>query len=624
MVHDNGIGDRSFVMGDQANASEKSVSLNTSPLQIESSLALSSPLASDSSIGLASSQVMRFAPETTSLQALVIEDRSTKISDKTASTQNSEVKPVTAGSLDPSKSMLELASAGLLIDKTKDTSKATDNGAPSTDRPVERVSAQTKEVSVLSQNADRTFVMAPASSQGEIKPDVLIKRDGTVEMLKAPEKTSSGQAAPLVIQLEGTTDASEAQLKAAREIETWLGQRKELLTKQEQEKTAMEAAAQEQRLREADEASAQRAHNAAEMFKRNGSMSREEADDYFPPASDNGAEPSQQFQPEKPEQQKSYQYLKESIAALSGANKEHPYETLRRTPENGFGVGRYGLTADLFMSWLSSLEDFNEVLGTPPDFSKLGKLMEQLAKKGKVPKDFAAKFKDQQFCKEFGQFLDTMKEGKGTLNASDIQKFFPKEMQEAVMKGVLDDAAAKKLPAEQVALAMHLGKPLGQLSDADKNDPKNKEFMSASLKVMGLAAARDQAGKGDRIDWQQSNDPASPLAFRIARAAEKNALNNNTVGWCYREVADTLDNFGVHLYGNSAYMAAPQLAQNKNFKEVSADNLKPGTVLVFGKSEGHPHGHITVYLGNGREASDHVQKLVNFKAYGGVRAFEPV
>ena len=619
MVHDNGISGRSLVTGDQGNSFESST-LNSSPLQHESSFALSSPVGDDGGSSLA---MLRFAPaETVSLQPLMIDDRSSTVKDSLA--QSAEVKPVTSGVLDPAKSMQELASAGVIVDKTKPVDEQAPVLSSAEQIPaVERVSATPQELSVLSQNADRTIVMAPAGSEQQIKPDVLIKQDGTVEMLKAPQKNADGSSAPLLIQLEGTTSASEAQLKAAREIESWMGQRKELLGKQEQEKAALEAAAQEQRLRETEEASAQRTQDAAERFNRNGSMSPAEANDYFPPASDSTG-PAEQFQPEKPEQRASYSYLKESIAALSGANKEHPFETLRRTPENGFAVGRYGLTADVFMSWLTSLEDFDEVLGNPPDFKKLGKLMEQLAKKGKIPKDFAAKFKDQKFCEGFGQFLGKMKAGEGTLNADEIKNFMPKGMQEAVMKGVLDDANSKKIPAEQVALAMHLGKPVDKLSDADKNDEKNKEFMSASLKVMGLAAAKDQAGKNDRIDWQQSNEPGSPLAFRIAKAAEQNANNNNTVGWCYREVADTLDNFGVHLSGNSAYMAAPQLANNSKFREVSANNLKPGTVLVFGKSEGHPHGHITVYLGNGREASDHVQNLVNFNAYGGVRAFEPV
>ncbi len=623
MVQENGISGRSFVMGDQTGSFENSASLSTSPLQFESTRALSGPAGTDGG-SMLNSQVRPASAENVSLQSLVIDDRSAMA--KEATVPLAEVKPVTSGSLDPNKSMQELVSAGFIVDKTANAKEQNEfvPGAQNDQLAfVDRVSAKTEQASVLSQNADRTFVMAPEGSEKQIQPDILIKKDGTVEMLKHPAKGADGSSAPLVIQLEGTTSASEAQLQAARELETWIGQRKEVLSKQLQEKAAIESQAQEQRLREADEASAQRTQNAVDMFNKNGSMSREEADNYFPSTGDR-SQSSQQFEPEQPEQKQSYGYLKESIAALSGANKQAPYETLRRTPENGFAVGRYGMTADIFMTWLSSTEDFSEVLGNPPDFSKLGKLMEQLAKKGKIPKDFAAKFKDQQFCSEFGLFLEKMKAGQGTLNAADIQKFLPKDMQEAVMKGVLDDAFAKKIPAEQVALAMHLGKPLSQLTEADKNDSKNKEFMSATMKVMGLAAAKEQAGKNDRIDWAQSKEPGSPLAFRIARAAERNAENNNTVGWCYREVADTLDNFGVHLYGNSAYMAAPQLARNDKFKEVSPTNLKPGTVLVFGKSEGHPHGHITVYLGNGREASDHVQQLVNFKAYGGVRAFEPV
>ena len=122
-----------------------------------------------------------------------------------------------------------------------------------------------------------------------------------------------------------------------------------------------------------------------------------------------------------------------------------------------------------------------------------------------------------------------------------------------------------------------------------------------------------------------SSDFVSVLACKIASEAERNAQRTDTVGWCYRGVANTLGRFGIRLYGKSAYMAAPQLARHDRFQEVSAHGELPkGTVLVFGPTQKHPHGHITVYLGNGKEASDHVQNLVSYKKYSGVRAFVPV
>lgn len=591
MVHENGRSDRSFVEGGQLGALDKS-SL-TSPLHTESLMAYSR--------GADSMPLRMVSQDSSFLQPLHLTEQ--------------RVKPLEQGSLDPQKSLSQLAAAGLIADKSAD--KPAENSSHKStpeQTPLARVSEQQVPAQVVDENASRKLVVAPADA--DVKADVLIRKDGTVELLKPQSEEFAGKR-QLVVQLESTGSASEAQVKAAKELDSWMLQHTALVEKQ----AKAEAAQQEQAMRAAQEQSEQRAQSAAQKFSGDGSMSRQDADNYFP-QQDRAS--SEAYQPEQADQRTSYQMLRDSIAALSGANNEHPYETIRLTPENGFAFGRYGITRDIYMSWLESSPEFSEILGNPPDFSKLALLMDKLAKKGKIPKEFAAKFNDPKFCAEFGDFLNKMHSGKGTLSAGEISKFMPKEMQEAVIKGVLDNAASKKIPAEQVALAMHLGKPVDKLSDADKNDPKNKELMSASLKLMGLSAARQQAGNNDRIDWHQSKDPSSPLAFRIANAAEAHASRTNTVGWCYQEVANTLDNFGVHLSGRSAYMAAPQLAKNEHFREVSPHDLKKGTVLVFGRSADHPHGHITVYLGNGREASDHVQRLVNFNAYGGVRAFEPI
>jgi hypothetical protein len=146
--------------------------------------------------------------------------------------------------------------------------------------------------------------------------------------------------------------------------------------------------------------------------------------------------------------------------------------------------------------------------------------------------------------------------------------------------------------------------------------------------MLDTHSSRDDAEPGSRqtatADTAERPQENREFAHKLARAAETNALKVHTRKRCYTEVANTLDRFGVYLSGGSAYMAAPQLAASSRFREVSPNRLEPGAVLVFGRSYNHPHGHITVFLGNGMEASDHVQPLVNFGAYGGVRVFIPL
>ncbi|MFN8673415.1 MAG: peptidoglycan-binding domain-containing protein [Candidatus Sericytochromatia bacterium] len=116
----------------------------------------------------------------------------------------------------------------------------------------------------------------------------------------------------------------------------------------------------------------------------------------------------------------------------------------------------------------------------------------------------------------------------------------------------------------------------------------------------------------------------------LAKAAERVAKTKNTVGWCYSGVATALYKvYGGIVYGESAYMAANQLSKNSKFKEVKVKasdlpKLPAGAVVVWGKTADSPHGHISVALGNGKEASDHISaQHTNLRGYTNCRVFLP-
>lgn len=75
---------------------------------------------------------------------------------------------------------------------------------------------------------------------------------------------------------------------------------------------------------------------------------------------------------------------------------------------------------------------------------------------------------------------------------------------------------------------------------------------------------------------------------------------------------------GVNLSGVPAYTAAGQLARNPNFREarVSRDqlgNLPAGATVVWAPHGKHRNGHVSIALGNGREASDVLRnQIVNY------------
>ncbi len=100
----------------------------------------------------------------------------------------------------------------------------------------------------------------------------------------------------------------------------------------------------------------------------------------------------------------------------------------------------------------------------------------------------------------------------------------------------------------------------------------------------------------------------------LAKDAEKHATGPG--GLCFRYVRQALERAGVKgVGGASAYMGADQLARNPKFREIKVSQkdlakLPAGAVVVWNRGSGHPHGHISIALGDGREASDKIRKQI--------------
>lgn len=148
------------------------------------------------------------------------------------------------------------------------------------------------------------------------------------------------------------------------------------------------------------------------------------------------------------------------------------------------------------------------------------------------------------------------------------------------------------------------------------------------MKRITLALGRGPQSYAEMVKNTQPEpadvEPDQYVANRIARSALSEAKARDTVGWCYTGVADALDKVGVHLHGRHAYMAADQLLADRRFQVASINDLRPGDILVHGRTDRHESGHIAVYLGNGMEASDHVQTLIRGQGYGGTTVFRYV
>ena len=107
---------------------------------------------------------------------------------------------------------------------------------------------------------------------------------------------------------------------------------------------------------------------------------------------------------------------------------------------------------------------------------------------------------------------------------------------------------------------------------------------------------------------------------RLAQIARCSGGQNGTCGKCLKGVNDSLQAaYGFRLSYPSAYMAKQSLDrmgdkfQNVTCQYQPASKLKslpPGAIVVWDRKEGHPHGHISIALGNGQEASDHIQNQI--------------
>ncbi len=107
--------------------------------------------------------------------------------------------------------------------------------------------------------------------------------------------------------------------------------------------------------------------------------------------------------------------------------------------------------------------------------------------------------------------------------------------------------------------------------------------------------------------------------------------NGSTKGWCLRGVNKAMQKvYGYGFSFGSAYQALGALQKDSNFVEITSQypnktdlkNLPAGAIVVWGKNGAHPHGHISIALGDGREASDHIANQYT-NSGGGYHIFMP-
>lgn len=123
------------------------------------------------------------------------------------------------------------------------------------------------------------------------------------------------------------------------------------------------------------------------------------------------------------------------------------------------------------------------------------------------------------------------------------------------------------------------------------------------------------------------------ISNQLAQIAYDNATKADKHGKCAKYANNSIEDCGIVSKNETrtlhAYDVAKLLAKNENFSEVKdisrddLDHLPAGCVIIWDKSAGHDDGHMTITLGDGREASDHIIDHI-YKPDAAFRVFVPV
>ncbi len=212
----------------------------------------------------------------------------------------------------------------------------------------------------------------------------------------------------------------------------------------------------------------------------------------------------------------------------------------------------------------------------------------------------------------------TMGRGMGGASVRDMQTRLNAMGANLAVDGKFGPATEAALKAFQSSNGIQQTGVLGRQTLAALDNPQARRI-SAEAAGSGGSAGKG-ATTGPAATTSAGNLTGSAFGNQVAAAAERSARQLNSVGRCALGVNNALTSVGVEGRGH-AYQKAEQLERNSRFREVNVSasdlrSLPPGAVVVWGRSAAKPWGHVSVALGGGREASDHLQNQITGGRYG--------
>lgn len=174
-------------------------------------------------------------------------------------------------------------------------------------------------------------------------------------------------------------------------------------------------------------------------------------------------------------------------------------------------------------------------------------------------------------------------------------------------------------------------RPTGQFGNISLEALRDDGNDDTELDKLTQRAPTREAISTELVSAEAPSAAGQALAGKAEKIAHEMAKHRNPKhGKCYRGVKAALSqSLGVNLQGGHAYEAANQLARSDKFEErkipaSELGNLPAGAVVVWGKTNKSKDGHISIALGNGKEASDHVSnQLQALRGFSNFRVFIP-
>lgn len=377
--------------------------------------------------------------------------------------------------LDTTKPIAELVKTGRIVDRTAD------RGLDAPDRKLEEKAADDKtpaKISVALQNID---------GSPRLKSHFSIKENGQIEMNGNPETSNPKEIKIVLERKEGQLNPTEAQSKAADNLVSYLSERLKASNDQarlrgleldDRDSVVSPEVEQKQHLRPKKELAnftAETRHSVEQTQRFHGAKGV----DMPRAATEKMGSFNTREVPRQPGESSRLMAIKESIAGLWKPDEKAPYETVRRHPDGGYRVGRYGFSGQ-------QLHGFLKALGEPPDPA----LLDKLIKEGKLPKDFAEMLKNPEFLAKLNDMAAKMQEGEAPTQA-DLKLLLPKEAQEAIESSLIDQAQRQvgDRPGS-IAAAMLSGKAAADMSKADVITPEGRQLSQAADRLYDIATRR--------------------------------------------------------------------------------------------------------------------------------------